>query len=96
MKEKSKLEIAVYTMQISKPLQYSVYWADSPNDFYKRSDYKDLLPSRPRVIDPANPANNVWESGFIPPGQSAIFVSRIHSIDLSIPILKPMQTAEPL
>ena len=44
-------------------LFYSIYWADGPDDFYRRSDYKDLLPSHPRDIDPANPANNVWESG---------------------------------
>ena len=67
-------------------LFYSVYWADGPDDFYRRSDYKDLLPSRPRVIDPANPANNVWESGFLPPGKSSILISRIHTIDLSHPI----------
>ena len=23
-----------------------------------------MLPSRPRVVDPANPANNVWITGF--------------------------------
>ena len=58
-----------------------MYWADHPGDFYKRSNYKDLLPSRPRVVDPADPANNVWESGFIPAGKSAPFVSMIDSID---------------
>ena len=63
-----------------------MYWADRRDDFYKRSDYKDLLLSRPRVIDPANPANNVWESGFLPPGDSALFVEKIISIDLSMPI----------
>ena len=66
----------------------SVHWADGPSDFYRRRDYSDLLPSRPRVIDPANPANNVWESGFYPPGNSADFVDRIDSIDLSISIGK--------
>lgn len=25
--------------------------------------YKDLLPSQPRIIDPANPANNLYLSG---------------------------------
>ena len=61
---------------------YSVYWADGPNDFYKQSDYKDLLPFCPRVIDPANPANNVWETGFIQREQ-AFFIHRIDTIDLS-------------
>ena len=60
-----------------------MYWADGPDDFYKRSHYKDLLPSRPRVVDPANPANNVWESGFCPPGHSSVFIRMIETIDLS-------------
>ena len=71
-------------------LIYSVYWADGPDDFYRRSDYKDLLPSCPRVIDPANPANNVWESGFIPLGKSSILISRIHTIDLSHPLTEQL------
>ena len=50
------------------------------------TDYKGLLPSRPHVIDSVNPANNVWESGFWPPGYSALFLEKIISIDLSIPI----------
>jgi hypothetical protein len=59
-----------------------VYWADSPNSFYKRSEYKEFLPARPRVIDPANPVNNVWVTGFYSGGHR-ILVSKIHSIDLS-------------
>ena len=43
-------------------LFYSMYWADGPDDFYRRSDYKDLLPSRPRIIDPANPFGKVVDS----------------------------------
>jgi hypothetical protein len=62
-----------------------VYWADRPGDFYKRSDYKDLLPSRPRIVDPANPANNLWVTGFAV-GDHHILVQRIDSIDLSRPI----------
>ena len=66
------------------PLNYfSVYWADGN---YKIADYRDLLPSPPRIIDPANPANNVWESGVRPAGQSSVLVSKIDSIDLSTPI----------
>ena len=46
------------------------------------ADYRDLLPSSPpRVIDPANPANNVWESGIS--GDSSILVKNIDTIDLS-------------
>ena len=63
----------------------SVYWADRPGDFYRRSDYKDLLPSRPRIVDPANPSNNVWVTGFVV-GDHHILVQKIDSIDLSKPI----------
>ena len=62
---------------------YSVYWDDV---IYKIADYYDLLPPLPRIIDPANPANNVWESGFRPAGKSLVLVSKIDSIDLSTPI----------
>ncbi len=39
----------------------SVTWDGKAS--YERRDYSDLLPSRPRVLDPANPANNVWKTG---------------------------------
>nr|ADW54557.1 OAS1Aa transcript 2 [Geodia barretti] len=41
--------------------------------FYKPSEQIELLPSRPRVVDPANPANNVWISGIAgyKPGERA-------------------------
>ena len=42
---------------------YSLCWAGD-DYFYVKRDYPKLLPSRPRVVDPANPANNVWISGF--------------------------------
>jgi len=32
---------------------------------YKRADYPNLLPARPRIVDPANPANNLYETGII-------------------------------
>ena len=63
---------------------------------YKRRDYPNLLPSRPRLIDPANPANNVWKSGFLSnqpgvrlddyaegDGDSTLLKRYIHTIDLS-------------
>ena len=64
--------------------QCSVYWADKPGSLYKRADYKHLLPSRPRLIDPANPANDVWETGFR--DTCLILVNKIDTIDLSQPL----------
>ena len=58
-----------------------MYWADKDGSFYKRADYKYLLPSRPRLIDPANPTNDVWETGFL--GTCLILVNKIDTIDLS-------------
>ena len=43
----------------------SVCWAGSGEGlFYEKRKYPSLLPPRPRVVDPANPANNVWVTGF--------------------------------
>ena len=66
---------------------------------YQRRDYPDLLPSHPRIVDPANPANNVWITGlrYCNPGEkisdyetgdgnSSRLRSLIHTIDLSQPI----------
>ena len=54
------------------------------------------LPSQPRIVDPANPVNNVWMTGFknykpgerisdYEPGDGNAFLlrERIHTIDLS-------------
>ena len=60
---------------------YSVYWE---GENYRLAEYSDLLPARPRVIDPANPANNVWESGIA--GDASVLIRKISTIDLSIPI----------
>ena len=47
-----------------------------------------LLPQPPRIIDPVNPANNVYLSGVSPPSKGRrrwdLFKERISSIDLSI------------
>ena len=40
------------------------------------------IPPPSRVVDPANPANNVWESG-IRGGDSSELIGKIDSIDLS-------------
>ena len=74
---------------------FSICW----ETFYRRQTYPNLLPSRPRIVDPANPANNVWVSGlrrFKPnekisdyepgDGNSALLRRLIHTIDLSQPL----------
>lgn len=70
-------------------LNCSVYW----EHFYQQRDYPNLLPACPRLIDPANPANNVWTSGFLQGGRlndyaegdgdSTVLKRYIHTIDLS-------------
>lgn len=41
----------------------SIYW----EDYYRAGDYPSLFPRQcPRLVDPANPANNVYESGIGP------------------------------
>jgi hypothetical protein len=55
-----------------------IYW----ERFYSLREYSDLLPARPRIVDPANPANNVWESGFMT-GDSSVLIRKIDTIDLS-------------
>ena len=42
---------------------HSVHWGRHRLSFYTPKEQIKLLPSRPRVVDPANPANNVWISG---------------------------------
>ena len=56
----------------------SVYWEVA----YNIADYIGLTPSPPRLIDPANPANNVWESGIH--GPSWVLVDKINTVDLSL------------
>ena len=42
---------------------YSIYW----EEYYSAGDYPTLFPSStPRLVDPANPANNVYLSGIGP------------------------------
>lgn len=48
--------------------------------------YKELLPRSPRIIDPANPANNLLKSGFMRSEKEnkwTPLVEKIHSLDLS-------------
>ena len=75
----------------------SVFWVNGPSGDPRR--YPSLIPGPPRVIDPANPANNVWKSGvkFVARGErqsnhdmgdgnTAILVRNIHTIDLENPL----------
>ena len=59
-------------------LYCSVYWENG--GIYRLSNYGDLQPSsyQHRIVDPANPANNVWESLEDPDE----FIREIASIDL--------------
>ncbi len=57
-----------------------MYW----EEYYKRRDYPDLLPSRPRIIDPANPTNNLYKTGIGPgDGDWTLFTRYIDSLDLT-------------
>ena len=74
---------------------YSIYW----EKYYTITHDGDgllTLPSQPRILDPANPINNVWKTGFkkFKPGErisdyepgdgdAALLRERIHTIDLS-------------
>jgi hypothetical protein len=70
-------EVTTELMSLVKTPLLDVYW----EDFYKLAEYSNLLPALPRVVDPANPANNVWEGGIR--GDASVLVSIIHTIDLS-------------
>lgn len=37
----------------------SIYW----EQYYKLASYRDMIPSPPRIIDPANPSNNLYYTG---------------------------------
>lgn len=70
----------------------SIYW----EEYYKRRDYPHLFPNKcPRIVDPANPANNLHETGIIGgssyssytyelgDGNWTEMVRKINSIDLT-------------
>ena len=73
----------------------SIYW----EEYYKKSTYPDLFPPhRPRIVDPANPANNLYETGIS--GQTNRkcrdygdgggdwwkFVHYVDTLDLTVPV----------
>lgn len=64
--------------------------------FYRKNDYMDLFPQfRPRIVDPANPANNLHGTGIAGAnnqnardyqdghGSWEPFVHYIHTLDLT-------------
>jgi hypothetical protein len=74
----------------------SIYW----EKYYKKSAYPDLFPQhRPRIVDPANPANNLHETGISGyftdkkcrdygdgDGDWAKFVECVDTLDLTVPV----------
>ena len=59
--------------------------------------HKQNLASPPRIIDPANPANNLYSSAIGKPREKddpeedwKILASRIYSLDLRIPLDRPL------
>lgn len=80
------------------PSSHSVYW----EHYYSISQYGNLVPSTiPRVIDPANPSNNLYDTGIgyycanershdsdckEGDGDWTAFKNNIHSLDLSKPV----------
>ena len=77
---------------------HSIIW-DQPGlrrllpPYYLRREYTSLLPSRPRILDPANPSSNMYICGFkgVTPssyhdainGKWGWFVANIGTLDLS-------------
>ena len=44
-------------------LTCSIYWETDAKGYYLIKDYDDLLPDLPRIVDPANPTNNLYMTG---------------------------------
>jgi len=77
-------------------LTLSIYWEQC----YSLHQYPALIPSgAPRIIDPANPANNLYKTGIghysaherhsdFEPGDGnwSVFKRCIHTLDLSKPV----------
>ena len=70
----------------------SVYWES--DEYYMREEYPQLLPDPPCIVDPANPANNLYTTGInrCPPkerdkpggdGNWTRFKGQIGSLDLT-------------
>ena len=72
----------------------SIYW----EEYYKRSTYPGLFPQCPRIVDPANPANNLHETGISScsnkkcrdygdgDGDWRKFVHCVDTLDLTVPV----------
>ena len=68
---------------MSLVFEFSVYWEENYRleDYMYKGEYQDFIPIPPRVIDPANPANNLWKR------DSSVLVGKIQTINLSQLIL---------
>ena len=73
----------------------SIYW----EKYYNASTYRDLFPQHlPRIVDPANPANNLHETGISGyynkkcrdygdgDGDWRKFVQCVDTLDLNVPV----------
>ena len=76
----------------------SIYW----EEYYKKSSYPDLFPRCPRIVDPANPTNNLYETGISgrynrkrqdygdsdgdSDGDWRKFVCHVDTLDLTVPV----------
>ena len=79
---------------------HSIVWDDgvlsSGELFYRRSEYPNLVCSRPRMMDPMNPHNNLYMSGLGPAARRGNYgvgdgkwewmVSNIDTLDLMKPL----------
>ena len=45
--------------QFPASLVRSIYW----ENYYTLASYQSIIPSCPRIIDPANPSNNLYQTG---------------------------------
>ena len=81
-------------------IAHSIVWDDgvlsSGELFYRRSEYPNLVCSRPRMMDPMNPHNNLYMSGLGPAARRGNYgvgdgkwewmVSNIDTLDLMKPL----------
>ena len=93
MSDSECFDVSKESITCTTELTCSYYWGDA----VKR--YPSLAPRAPYIVDPANPANNMWFSGFkryaagekpndYEPGDgnSTVLKRHINTMDLSIAV----------